>query len=61
MRLRNILVLCAVFGFSLGLASCGKKAEEPKPADTVTTPAPAPMPEPAPAPMDSTMDTTKKM
>jgi len=54
MRLRNILVLCAVFGFSLGLASCGKKAEEPKPADTVTTPAPAPMPEPAPAPAPDT-------
>jgi len=51
MRLRNILVLCAVFGFSLGLASCGKKAEEPKPADTVV--APAPMPEPAPAPVDT--------
>lgn len=57
MRLRNILVLCAVFGFSLGLASCGKKAEEPMPADTVT--APAPMPEPAPAPVDTTADTTK--
>ena len=52
MRLRNILVLCAVFGFSLGLASCGKKAEEPKPADTVV--APAPMPEPAPAPAPDT-------
>lgn len=59
MRLRNILVLCAVFGLSLGLASCGKKAEEPKPADTVATP--APMPEPTPAPTDTTMDTTKKM
>jgi hypothetical protein len=60
MRLRNILVLTAVFGFSLGLASCGKKAEETKPADTVVAPAPMPEPAPAPAP-DSTMDTTKKM
>ena len=59
MRLRNILVLCAVFGFSLGLASCGKKAEEPKPDTTVVAPPPAP-PEPAPA-VDTTMDTTKKM
>ena len=59
MRLRNILVLCAVFGFSLGLSSCGKKAEETKPVDTVVTPVPAPMPEPAPAPADSTADTTK--
>ena len=59
MRLRNILVLCAVFGFSLGLASCGKKAEEPKPDTTVVVP-PAP-PEPAPA-LDTTViiDSTKK-
>jgi hypothetical protein len=52
MRLRNILVLSAAFGLTLGLSSCGKKAEEPKPADTVV--APAPMPEPAPAPAPDT-------
>lgn len=43
MRLRNILVLCALTAMSVGVISCGKKAEEPKAADsTMTAPAPAP-------------------
>lgn len=50
MRLRNILFLSAIAVLSVGISSCGKKAEEPKPADSMMTPAPAPAPEPAPAP-----------
>lgn len=48
MRLRNILFLSAIAVLTIGVSSCGKKAEEPKPADSMMmTPAPAPAPAPA--------------
>jgi hypothetical protein len=50
MRLRNILFLSAIAALTIGMTSCGKKAEEPKPADSMMTPAPAPTPAPEPAP-----------
>ena len=55
MRLRNLFVLGAFTAMSFGMVACGKKAEEPKPADSMMTPAPAPAPAPAPTPakMDS--------
>ena len=49
MRLRNILFLSAIAVLTIGVSSCGKKAEEPKPADSMMTPAPAPAPAPGPA------------
>jgi hypothetical protein len=59
MRLRNILVLAAFTAMSVGMISCGKKAEEaPKTDSTMTAPAPAPAPAPAAAPA---ADTSKKM
>jgi hypothetical protein len=60
MRLRNILVLCAFTAMSVGMISCGKKADEtPKADSTMTAPAaPAPAPAPAAAPA---ADSTKKM
>jgi hypothetical protein len=48
MRLRNLFVLGAFTAMSFGMISCGKKAEEPKPADSMMTPAPAPTPTPVP-------------
>ncbi len=47
MRLRNILFLSAIAVLTIGVSSCGKKADEPKPADSMMTPAPAPAPGPA--------------
>lgn len=63
MRLRNILVLCAFTAMSVGLISCGKKAEEAKPADSTMAPAPAPAPAPTTTTTTTTTtstDTTKK-
>ena len=51
MRLRNLFVLGAFTAMSFGMIACGKKAEEPKPADSMMTPAPAPAPAPAPVPV----------
>jgi hypothetical protein len=55
MRLRNILFLSAIAVLTIGVSSCGKKAEEPKPADSMMTPAPAPAPAPAPGPAMDTV------
>ncbi|MDP4219517.1 MAG: hypothetical protein Q8916_00170 [Bacteroidota bacterium] len=51
MRLRNLFVLGAFTAMSFSVISCGKKAEEVKPADSMMTPAPAPAPTPAPTPV----------
>ena len=59
MRLRNLFVLGAFTAMSFGMVACGKKAEEPKPADSMMTPAPAPMPAPAPAPTPVPVDSVK--
>jgi hypothetical protein len=53
MRLRNLFVLGAFTAMSFSVISCGKKAEEVKPADSMMTPAPAPTPAPTPVPVDS--------
>ena len=65
MRLRNILVLAAFTAMSVGMISCGKKAEEPAKVDSTMAPAPAPAPAPAATTTTTTTttttDTTKKM
>ena len=58
MRLRNLFVLGAFTAMSFSMIACGKKAEEPKPADSMMT-APAPAPAPAPAATPAKMDSVK--
>ncbi len=61
MRLRNILVLCALTAMSVGVISCGKKAEEVKPADSVmVAPAPAPATTTTTTTTTTVVDSTKK-
>ena len=60
MRLRNILVLCAFTAMSVGMISCGKKAEDTPKTDSTMAPAAAPAPAPAPAAAPA-MDSSKKM
>ena len=61
MRLRNILMLSAFTAMSLGVVSCGKKAEEPKAADsTMTAPAPAPAATTTTTTTTTVVDSSKK-